>query len=202
MPFGLKNAPSTFQRLMDSITTRIQNETCLVHRDDIIIFSVTLNDHINFLKEVFAGLKNASLKIQPDKCGFLSKEVAYFGHVTKYGVKPNSAKVANVPRFAQPQNQKQIKQSLFLTGYYRKFIANYSKIIKSLTNLLKKDTEFKCDKDCVEAFEKCKHLLTTTPILRYPNFEEEFILTTDASAFSRTNWKIANYVCIKNIKWP
>lgn len=81
MPFGLKNAPSTFQRVMDNILRGIQNEKCLVYLDDIIIFSTSLQEHINRLREVFDRLRKSNFKIQLDKSEFLRKEVAYLGHI-------------------------------------------------------------------------------------------------------------------------
>lgn len=185
MPFGLKNAPSTFQRVMDNILVGIQNERCLVYMDDIIIYSTTLEEHINRLKEIFTRLSQANLKIQPDKCEFLRKEVAYLGHIiTKDGVKPNPEKISAVQNFPVPKNPKDIKSFLGLAGYYRRFIPNFAKIVKPLTSLLHKDTEFNFNEQCHEAFNKLKEALTSYPILQYPDFEQEFILTTDASNFA------------------
>ena len=185
MPFGLKNAPSTFQRVMDNILLGIQNERCLVYMDDIIIYSPTIHDHMSRLTEVFERLRKANLKIQPDKCEFLRKEVAYLGHlITKDGVKPNPMKVDAILNFPQPKNQKEIQSFLGLAGYYRRFIPNFSKISKPLTKLLQKDIPFNFDSDCTNSFQNLKQTLTTTPILIYPDFEEPFVLTTDASAYA------------------
>lgn len=182
MPFGLKNSPATFQRAVNNVLTGLQGEICLVYLDDIIIFSSDLQDHMTRLEKVFKRLQTNNLKLQPDKCEFLRKEVCYLGHViTPEGVKPNPEKIRAVTEFPQPKNQKQIKQFLGLSGYYRRFVPNYSKIIKPLTTLLKKDVEFNFNKQCVEAFETCKKLLTSSPILQYPDFTKPFILTTDAS---------------------
>lgn len=185
MPFGLKNAPSTFQRVMDNILLGIQNERCLVYMDDIIVYSATIHDHLSRLTDVFKRLRNANLKIQPDKCEFLRKEVAYLGHViTKDGVKPNPSKVDSILNFPQPKNQKDIKSFLGLAGYYRRFISNFAKVSKPLTKLLQKDQPFVFDSECVKSFNDLKHALTSTPVLVYPNFNEPFLLTTDASGFA------------------
>lgn len=185
MPFGLRNSPSTFQRVMDHIMSGIQNERCLVYMDDIIVYSSTLDEHFKRLTEVFSRLLKSNLKIQPDKCEFLRKEVSYLGHlITDKGVKPNPDKVRCIEKFPQPQNQKDIKSFLGLTGYYRRFIPNYSKLTKPMTKLLQKNATFHFDEECIQAFNTCKQLLVTAPILQYPNFEEEFILTTDASNFA------------------
>ena len=185
MPFGLKNSPSTFQRVMDHILVGLQNERCLVYMDDIIIYSATIHEHISRLTGIFTRLRQANLKLQPDKCEFLRKEVVYLGHViTKDGVKPNPAKIECIQKFPQPKNQKEIKSFLGLAGYYRRFISNFAKISKPLTKLLQKDIPFNFDKECENSFNELKKALTTAPILIYPNFNEPFLLTTDASAFA------------------
>lgn len=185
MPFGLKNAPSTFQRVMDNILLGIQNERCLVYMDDIIIYSPTIHEHISRLTEVFKRLRKANLKIQPDKCEFLRKEVAYLGHlITQDGVKPNPSKIDCIRNFPEPKTQKEIKSFLGLAGYYRRFISNFAKISKPLTKLLQKDIPFNFDSNCKNSFEELKTALTSTPILIYPNFDETFLLTTDASAYA------------------
>lgn len=185
MPFGLKNAPSTFQRVMDNILLGIQNERCLVYMDDIIVYSPTIHEHISRLTEVFKRLRKANLKIQPDKCEFLRKEVAYLGHlITQDGVKPNPAKVSCIQNFPTPTNPKDIKSFLGLAGYYRRFIPNFAKTSKPLTKLLQKDVPFHFNPECMSAFNELKQALVSDPILTYPNFEETFVLTTDASAFA------------------
>ncbi|XP_072384610.1 uncharacterized protein [Diabrotica undecimpunctata] len=137
------------------------------------------------LTEVFKRLRKANLKIQPDKCEFLRKEVAYLGHlVTENGVKTNPAKISCIKNFPEPKNTKEIKSFLGLAGYYRRFIPNFAKISKPLTKLLQKDVPFIFNSDCKEAFNELKNILTSDPILIYPNFEEPFLLTTYASAFA------------------
>lgn len=112
MPFGLKNAPSTFQRVMDNILRGNQNETCLVYLDDIIIFSVSLQEHINRVKKVFERLRNSNFKIQLDKSEFLRKEVEYLDHVITPGVRPNLNRVKAIMKFPIPNSQKEIKSFL------------------------------------------------------------------------------------------
>lgn len=185
LPFGLSNSPRTFSRVMDNVMTGLQGEQCLVYMDDVIVYSATLEEHIERLDNVFNRLSEANLKIQPDKCEFLRKEVAYLGHlVTPEGIKPNPSKVEAVVNFPQPTSPKEIKQFLGLSGYYRRFVPDYAKIIKPLTNLLKKNIEFNFNEKCVQAFNRCKILLTTAPILQYPDFEKDFIISTDASQHS------------------
>ena len=97
MPFGLKNAPSTFQRVMDEVLKDLQNKICMVFMDDVIVFSTGLTEHIQNLKLVFKKLREANLKIQLDKCEFLRREVEFLGHVvTPDGIKPNKKKIAAI----------------------------------------------------------------------------------------------------------
>lgn len=182
MPFGLKNAPATFQRVMDSVLCGLQGERCFVYLDDIVVFASSLQEHEQKLREVFTRLQKYELKVQPDKCEFLRREVAYLGHIiSNEGVKPNPDKVQAVKDFPVPKCCKDIKAFLGLTGYYRRFIPNFSKVTKPLTSLLKKDIPFIWGESQQKSFEECKQLLTSPPILQYPDFTKEFILTTDSS---------------------
>lgn len=186
MPFGLQNAPSTFQRMMDSVLAGLQNYICLVYLDDIIIFSSSLQEHIKNCRLVFERLRKFNLKIQLDKSEFLKHEVDYLGHViTGKGVKPNPEKIRAIQDFPIPKTPTQIKSFLGLLGYYRKFIKDFSKITKFLTACLKKDAQIPFENPkFIEKFQRCRDLLCNEPILQYPDFSREFILTTDASNFA------------------
>lgn len=186
MPFGLKNAPATFQRVMDSVLRDLQNKICLVYMDDIIIFSSSLTEHIQNLEKVFIALEDANLKIQMDKSEFLQKEVAFLGHiVTRDGIKPNPNKISAVQQYPIPKTPKEVKQFSGLLGYYRKFIKDFARMTKPMTMRLKKGRTINVnDTDYKECFEISKKLLTESPILAYPDFSKQFILTTDASDFA------------------
>lgn len=183
LPFGLKNSPSTFQRMMDNVLRGISNEFCCVYLDDIIIFSTSLQEHLQRLEAVFKRLRKANLKIQLDKTEFLRSEISYLGHViTPEGVKPNPDKIQAILEYPIPTNTRQIKSFLGLLGYYRRFIRDFAKVTKPMTRRLKKDTKINIeDPDYAHCFKFCKHLLTNDPILQYPDFSKPFHLTTDAS---------------------
>lgn len=186
MPFGLKTAPATFQRLMNTVLKDYINKICLVYLDDIIIFSTSLQEHIESLKLIFNCLQNANLKVQLDKSEFCKRETQFLGHiVTQDGVKPNPSKVECVVNFPIPKTPKQIKQFLGLTGYYRKFIKDYSHLTKPMTKYLKKDAKLNIvDPSYLQCFETLKKILTNDPILVYPDFSKIFTLTTDASNYA------------------
>lgn len=182
MPFGLKGAPSTFQRVMDNVLRGIQNEICSVYLDDIIIYSASLQEHIEHIRKVFQRLRETQFKVQLDKCEFLKNEVAYLGHIiTPEGVMPNPEKIKAVQNYPLPKTTREIKGFLGLVGYYRRFIPNMAQIVKPMTSMLKKNTKIVHSQEFIQAFETCKKLLTEAPILQYPDFTKPFIVTTDAS---------------------
>lgn len=182
MPFGLKNAPATFQRVMNNVLRGLQNEICCVYLDDVIIYSTSLQEHIERLKLIFERFRQSNFKIQLDKSEFLHKEVNYLGHViTKEGVKPNPDKIHAVKNFPIPKTQKEIKSFLGLAGYYRRFIKDFAKIAKPMTLCLKKNSKIEHTPQFLSSFNHLKNLLINAPILRYPDFTQPFVLTTDAS---------------------
>jgi len=185
MPFGLKNAPATFQRLMNSVLTGMQGLKCLVYLDDIVIYGTSLEDHNKRLKEVLQRLRENKLKLQPEKCEFLRKETVYLGHIiSENGISPDPSKLEAIKDFPEPKRIKDIQSFIGLAGYYRKFIKNFSKIAKPLTKLTKKTEKFMWTAEQQSAFEELKERLMTAPVLRYPDFTQEFIVTTDASAYA------------------
>lgn len=185
VPFGLKGAPATFQRLMNTVLTGLNGIKTFVYLDDIIIYAKSISDHSEKLREVFERLRKFNLKLQPTKCTFMRKEVNYLGHIiTDQGVKPDPKKVQCVSNFPIPTNQKELKSFLGLSGYYRRFVPNYGKISKPLTSLLKKDVDFQWSDLCQKAFEDLKAILITEPLLQYPDFTRAFNLTCDASNYS------------------
>lgn len=185
MPFGLKNAPATFQRLMDLVLSGLQGQELFVYMDNIVIYATSLEEHERKFNLLIDRLRKANLKLQPDKCEFLKTEVTYLGHVIgKNGVKPDPKRLEAVKHFPRPKTTKNIKQFLELAGYYRRFIPSFSNLAKSLTNLLKNDTPFEWTPAQDESFEALKQKLCEKPVLQYPDFLKPFILTTDASGIA------------------
>ena len=136
MPFGLKNAPATFQRLMDRVLTGLLGNEMFVYLDDIVIYSSSLREYEIKFRKLMERLRQANLKLQTDKCEFLRTEVCYLGHIISAdGVRPDPAKVNAVRNFPIPKNAKNVKQFLGLAGYYRRSIQNFSNISKPLTKV-------------------------------------------------------------------
>ena len=142
MPFGLRNAPGTFQRLVRKVLTGLETFTG-AYLDDIIIFSETWDDHLKHLELVFKRIRQANLTIKKAKCIFASAEVEYLGHVVGLGkVAPRSAKVDAILKYNRPTDKKQLRAFLGIAGYYRKFIPHFAQIAACLTNLLRKNNKF------------------------------------------------------------
>ena len=185
MPFGLTNAPAVFQRLMQKVLSDLTTEDGKpfvgVYIDDVLVFSETLEEHLQHLKLVLERLKKARLKLKPSKCHFLRESVGYLGHViTPHGLKPNPKQVKAVVEFPVPESVTNVRQFLGLTSYYRRFIAHFAKVAAPLHVLTRKEAVFNWSPECQEAFEALKAAITQSPVLVYPNFEVDFVLETDA----------------------
>jgi hypothetical protein len=168
---------------MNNVLNGIIGNECFVYLDDIVIFSESFESHLPKLRNVLDRLRTNHLFIQPDKSEFLHAQLPYLGFIiSKDGIKPNPKKVEAIQKFPEPKNEKGIQRFLGLAGFYRRFIPNYSNIIKPLTNLLRKDIPFEWSSQCQTSFNELKTKLTSTELmLQYPNFEEPFYLYTDAS---------------------
>lgn len=185
MPFGLKNAPARFQRMIDIALIGLNHLQCFTYLDDVVVFAKSISDHEVKLRSIFDRLRLNNLKLQPDKCEFMRHEVTYLGHIiSENGVRPNPEKVQVVTDYPIPNNAKEVKQFLGICGFYRRFIRDFSKITQPLTKLLKKDQKFYWSQEQHKSFQVLKSKLTSEPILQYPDFSKEFILTTDASNFA------------------
>ncbi|OWY99835.1 LOW QUALITY PROTEIN: Enzymatic Polyprotein, partial [Phytophthora megakarya] len=183
MPFGLTNAPATFQRLMNGVLRGLTWMTCLVYLDDIVIFTKGgIERHIVELASVLERLKSAGLSLKLKKCTFATTSMEYLGHMlSDEGVRPVDRLVTAVREFSRPLDSTEVKRFVHLAGYYRKFMAGFGSIVEPLTRLLKKDVDWEWTEAQEFAFARVKMLLTTQPLLLYPNFELPFRLVTDAS---------------------
>lgn len=204
MPQGITNAPSTFQRLMEKCMTDINLKEVLVFLDDLIVFSSTLEEHETRLIHVLERLREYGLKLSPDKCRFFQTSVHYLGHiVSREGVKTDPEKVESLKTWPRPQTLKELQSFLGFTGYYRRFVKDYSKIVKPLTSLTAgypprrkgckagpNDGKYLDPKQpfgerwsdaCQQAFEGIIEKLTSAPVLGYADPKLPYFLHTDAS---------------------
>ncbi|XP_076230291.1 uncharacterized protein LOC143176614 [Nomia melanderi] len=157
MPFGLCNAPATFERLMETVLADLTWKICLVYLDDIIVYGRTFEEEVQRLKEVFTRLREVKLLMNPKKCSFFRNEVAYLGHVvSSQGVKTDPEKIS----------------------------AGFSRIARPLHRLTEEKMDFVWTEECQEAFEELKRRLEETPVLAYPWMDADFVLDTDASNFA------------------
>ena len=153
-----------------------------VYLDDIIIYSRTYEQHLDHIQRVFNALRKANLKIKLKKCFFCKPNIAFLGHIVgRDGIQTDPAKVEVVRTFKVPKTVSQLRSALGLFGYYRKFVKDFSKIAQPLNHLLHKDVPFNWTEKQQRAFDFLKERLISAPILKYPDFEQPFIVYTDAS---------------------
>uniref|UniRef100_A0AAV2LHK1 Gypsy retrotransposon integrase-like protein 1 n=1 Tax=Knipowitschia caucasica TaxID=637954 RepID=A0AAV2LHK1_KNICA len=182
MPFGLCNAPSTFQRAMELVLRGLQWETLLIYLDDVIVIGNGVDQSLDRLEQVFQRFQSYGLKLKPSKCHLLQEEVLFLGHIVSGNrVGPNPALVKDVQQWNPPNNLQELQAFLGLCNYYRKFVPSFAELASPLHNLLKKGTVFQWTDEHQAAFTMLKEKLTTAPVLGYPRTEGKFILDTDAS---------------------
>ena len=173
MPFGLQGAPATFQRLMDSVIAGL--DCCAAYLDDLIVYSGTWKEHLVHLEQVFSRLKQAGLTVKANKCQIGMKECVYLGHVVGKGqVRPEPSKLEAVVAFPVPKTKKDVRAFLGLSGYYRRFIPNYSSVAAPLSDLTKKalPKQVHWNDTCQKAFTSLKECLCKKPILNNPDLLE------------------------------
>ena len=181
MPFGLSNAPATFQRVMEMALHGLQWSTCLIYLDDIVVHAQSFLEHVTRLEGVLQRIRASGLKLSPEKCYFLKSSVAFLGHVVSAeGVQPNQENIEKLKDWPKPTCATDIRAFLGLANYYRRHIQNFAKRVRPLVKLTCKDKPFIWDEECEKAIEDIKHVLTSAPIMAFPLDEGDFILDTDA----------------------
>jgi len=193
MPFGLVNAPATFQRLMERCMGDLHLRDCLIYLDDVIIFSQNFEEHLERIEAVFIQLSDHNLKLKASKCHFFQREVKYLGHiVSEEGIQTDPEKLEAVKSWPTPKSTKDVRKFLGFTGYYRRFVKGYASIVRPLNDLLvghsskkktksSKKTPFVWEAEQQKAFDNIKDKLTQPPILAYANYQLPFVVHTDAS---------------------
>jgi transposase InsO family protein len=197
LPFGLSNSPATYQRLMEECLGDLNLTICFIYLDDVIIFSRSYEEHLDRLQQVFDRLRATGFKLSPKKCSFFKRKVKYVGHIVSgEGVEPDPEKIERVRSWPTPTTPEDVRRFLGFVGYYRRFVKDFSKIARPLTDLMpspKKTSKSKKSSKTdtrppwtwgpkeTKAFQLLKDALTSQSVLGYPNFSKPFELHTDAS---------------------
>lgn len=193
MPFGLCNAPGTFQRLMERLFGDQRHQSVLLYLDDIIVYSSSVQHHLQRLRMVLERLRAAGLKVKLEKCDFFREEVRYLGHViSSHGVSTDPGKVEAVAQWPCPKTVSELRTFLGFVSYYRRFVEGFAQVAAPLHRLVAEAGRGKMSsrrqelgalwsESCDQAFRTLKQKLTTTPVLTYADFELPFILEIDAS---------------------
>jgi hypothetical protein len=182
MSFGLTNAPAHFMYLMNSVFMPEWDKFVVVFIDDILVYSKSMEDHEEHLRVMLQRLRDHQLYAKFSKCEFWINEVPFLGHViSSEGIAIDPSRVRDILEWEPPKSVHQVRSFLGLARYYRRFILNFSKISKPITELLKKGTKYVWSKECDEAFQTLNKLLTTSPVLAQPDIAKHFDVYCDAS---------------------
>ncbi|GBG92291.1 hypothetical protein CBR_g55060 [Chara braunii] len=184
MPFGLMNAPATFQWLMDKVLRHQLNRYVVVYLDNILIFSKSMEEHVKHLEEVLQVLKEAQLHLNLEKSEFGRDSVIYLGHrLSADGLEPEVTKVEVIREWPQPANVRELRSFLGLASYYRKFVPKFSVIAHPLSILTRKNVAYAWCEKCETAFQALKEALVSHLVLHIADPNLTFVVTTDASQF-------------------
>ncbi|GBG64088.1 hypothetical protein CBR_g40537 [Chara braunii] len=184
MPFGPCNAPGTFQHAMNKIFHDYLDKFIVVYLDDILIFSRTVEEHAEHLKTVLGLLRQHQYKVNLEICEFGRTKILYLDHeISADGLRPDDAKVASIRDWPRPQTVTEVRSFLGMTGYYRPFVKNYNTIASPLTDLTRLDTPWEWTEECEASFKKLKYALTRYEVLKLPDPDKPFVVTTNASQY-------------------
>ena len=187
MPFGLRNAPATFQRALDIILSGVRWQTCLIYLDDVIVFSETPEQHLEDVDEVLRLLGQAGVSLKLKKCEFFQPKVNYLGHVITPGKLSVALDRTSGFRDASfPTDKTMLRSFLGAANYYRRFVRDFAKHAKPLNDMLRKEEPHdfpEPTQEQLDAFERIKTALINPPILVLPRLGLPLMLDTDASAY-------------------
>ena len=188
MPFGLCNAPATFQRLMQRALGELEMTMCMVYLDDVVIFSSTPEEHLARMRIVFQRFRDHGLKLKPSKCNFFRSEITYLAHhISKEGVRPSPDNVRALAEIPPPDTYTGIREFLGAVGHYRRFIKGFSKIAGPLNSYISgpgaklHGEALKLSDEAIEAFNILKRCCMTAPVLAFADYSKPFLLEIDAS---------------------
>ncbi|XP_062704100.1 uncharacterized protein LOC134286499 [Aedes albopictus] len=184
LPFGLINSPATLARLMNRVLGHgVLEPNVFVYLDDIVIVTETFEEHVRLLEEVARRLREANLSIKLEKSHFCLSEIPFLGYIlSSQGLRINPEKIRPIVEFERPTTITKLRRFLGMSNYYRRFIPEYSKTTAALSELLKSASKsVRWTPEAEEAFQAIKEKLITSPVLSSPDFDQNFIIHTDAS---------------------
>ena len=185
MPFGLCNAPATFQCLMQNTLGELNLTYCVIYLDDVIVFGHTEEEHLEHLHVVFKRFQEFNLKLKPSKCSFFQSEIVYLAHhISRRGILSSWENVRAVQEFPMPETYMQVRVFCGLVGHYRRFIKGFTNIARPLYDVLGKEVKMgpvDLPPKAREAMDILKGKVQSTPVLVFPDFDKPFLLETDAS---------------------
>jgi hypothetical protein len=185
MPFGLTGAPPTFQRAMNECLGDAVGKYCFVYMDDVIVYSKTMGEHVENVREVLRRLQDKGFVLKRKKCTFGVEELTFLGHLVGGGnLAADTPKVEAMMRIAPPKNLRELLSFLGSVGYFRRFIADFAKKARPLTALTKQDAKYAWKDEHQQAFEELRSSMARQPVLKLPDFGKEFVVRTDASDYA------------------
>ena len=176
LPFGLRNAPSAFQREMQCVLSGFSHHNVIVYIDDVLIMSVSFNEHVEMVRKVLTTLSNHGVKIKPTKCKWFEKEVEYLGHVIgRDGIRKSASFMEKIEQFPRPETVKQMREFLGLANFQRKFVPNFSEVQKPLSAQTggRGKKKLRWTEDMEVAFTDIKKLIVSDVTLAFPDYSEE-----------------------------
>lgn len=184
MPFGLHNAPATWQRLIDNVLGHDLEPHVFVYLDDVVIVSQTFEQHLSILEEVFRRLREAKITVSSDKCQICRAQMKYLGYVVdRNGLHVDPDKVKAMLDLPTPSSVGEVRRVVGTFSWYRRFVPDFSSIIAPITALLRKNIKFVWTEECNKSFRHLKECLVSAPILSCPDYTKPFVVQTDASGY-------------------
>jgi hypothetical protein len=181
LPFGLSNVPVVFMCLMNGVFRDYLDKFVIVFLDDILVYSKTEEEHEQHLRMVLQVLREHQLYAKLSKCSFYQRLIHYLGHIiSKEGIAVDLRMVEAIREWTAPRNMAEVRYFMGLEGYYRRFIAGFSKIAHSITSLQRKEKKFQWTEECESIFQRLKQLLTSAPMLKIADPNKDYVVCTDA----------------------
>ena len=181
---GISTCPDYLKSIINKLFFDC-NHFCIVYTDDLLVFNKTEEEHLEHLEIIFSNFREADLKLKLSKCQFWKKEIEYLGHlVSQEGIKVMPDKTSAVLNIKLPTNVKEAKSALGIMGYVSSFIPMYSKVVRHINRLMRKNVPFIWDQKCQDSLNLAKEILTNPSVLIYPDPNEKYHLFTDASNYT------------------